>query len=113
MPGVHAESAGSYITGAFAREKPCFQLFGGGIVHFTKSDGGFLSSPKPRGETTMPEWTLFHTYSVTPAALLHAIHERNALQALRFLVKPHELAERTIRLGKQLRSCVQYPAQVW
>jgi len=47
--GIHAqnaESAGSYITGAFARENPCSSYIGGGDVPSAKSDGGFLSSPK-------------------------------------------------------------------
>ena len=42
----NAESAGIHITGAFAREKPCSRLFGGGDVPSAKSDGGFLASPK-------------------------------------------------------------------
>lgn len=47
--GIHArnaESAGSDITGALSREKPCFPLFGGGDVPSATIVSGFLSSPK-------------------------------------------------------------------
>jgi hypothetical protein len=42
----NGKSPGNHITRALGREKLPIQLFGGGIIHSTKSGGGSLSSPK-------------------------------------------------------------------
>lgn len=48
---IHAqndENPAGQSSEVLGREKLCLYLFGGGIVPTTKSDGGFLSSPKDR-----------------------------------------------------------------
>ena len=48
------------IPGAFIRESLCYDNIGGGIVPSTKSDGGFLSSPKEPQRQPRPTCILYH-----------------------------------------------------